>query len=157
MTDRDDEFGRFVRLDGERVRRALVAYYGVEIGSEAAAAALAVAWERWDDLKDMANPSGYLYRVGQSQARPHIRWAARRRAFPAGDLPAPTAEAAGLIDVFHALSRLKPEQRTALLLVKSYGYSHRDVAELMRTSEAAVNNLVHRGLLRLRSILEVVQ
>ena len=157
LTDRDDDFGRFVRLDGERVRRALVAYYGVEIGTEAAADALAVAWERWDHLKDLANPAGYLYRVGQSRARPHIRWAAKRHPFPTPERPAPISDAAGLIDLFNALGRLKPEQRTALLLVKSYGYTHRDVAELMGMSEPTVNNLVHRGLLRLRSILEVVQ
>src|SRR5262249_19579169 len=52
-----------------RLRRALVAAYGVDVGSDASADALAWAWEHRDELATMANPAGYLYRVGQSAAR----------------------------------------------------------------------------------------
>ena len=33
------------------------------------AEAFGYAWENWDRLKAMKNPTGYLYRVGQSKAR----------------------------------------------------------------------------------------
>jgi RNA polymerase sigma-70 factor (ECF subfamily) len=75
-------FDDFVRTTGERVRRALVAYYGVEIGTDAAAEAMRVAWERWPDLSAMENPGGYLFRVGQSHARSNVRWARHRTTFP---------------------------------------------------------------------------
>jgi DNA-directed RNA polymerase specialized sigma24 family protein len=150
------------RLDGERVRRALVATYGVEIGTEAAAEALALAWERWDSLQVMTNPAGYLYRIGQSRARPHVRWSMRRRPFPTSGSSATdrahqvqrTADSPALDDLFAALSRLAPDQRAAVLLVKSYGYSHREVADLLGRSEAVVNNLVHRGVQQLRSMMK---
>ena len=53
--------------------RALVAFYGVEVGCEATADALALAWERWDSIEAMTNPIGYLFRVGQSRSRRYRR------------------------------------------------------------------------------------
>ena len=149
------DFDRFVRVEGEQVRRALVARYGVEIGSEVAADAMAAAWERWAEFRVMDNPAGYLFRIGQSRARPHVRWATRGRLFPGYDLRPISEDSADLVDLLRSLRRLTPDQRTALLLVKSYGYSHREVAELLDINEGAVNNLVHRGLARLRSLMEV--
>jgi len=62
----------FVRCNGSRRRAALVAAYGTNVGSDAAEA-LAYGFEHWDDVAGMANPAGYLYRVGQTEARRHFR------------------------------------------------------------------------------------
>ena len=59
------------------------------------------------------------------------------------------------VDVLDALRRLKPDERAAVVLVKSHGYSYREAAEMLGVSEAAVTNHVHRGLIRLRTIMEV--
>jgi len=147
-------FDEYVRIDGDRLRRALVAHFGVEIGTEAAAEALAVAWRDWDRVQSMANPTGYLFRVGQSRARPLVRWARRRHRFPDAEPSAPTRDRAELLDLFDSLGRLRPLQRSAVVLVKCFGYSHREVAELLDVNETAVNNLVHRGLRRLRNLME---
>lgn len=147
-------FEAFASSTGERVRRALVASYGVEIGTEAAADAMTTAWERWAEVETMANPAGFLFRVGQSRARPHVRWARRGHSFPAGDR-GQIDGGAGLVDLFDSLSKLRPEQRTAVLMVKSYGFSYREVAEVLGITEASVTNHVHRGLALLRSMLEV--
>jgi hypothetical protein len=48
-----------------RLRQALVATYGPVDGREATVDALSWAWEHWDRLGDVANPAGYLFRVGQ--------------------------------------------------------------------------------------------
>ena len=66
------EFEAFVRSAEPRLRRALVAAYGFEDGRDAAAEALAYAWEHWERVRDMPNAAGYLFRVAQSR-----RW--RRR------------------------------------------------------------------------------
>ena len=147
-------FELFAATTGQRVRRALVAYYGVEIGSEAAAEAISVAWQRWDDVATMANAAGFLFRVGQSRARPNIRWARRIGPFPLSDSTYENDQA-DLVDLFSALARLRPEQRAAVLMVKSYGFSYREVAELLGISESAVTNHVLRGLVRLRTTMEV--
>lgn len=148
-------FETFVSSVGETVRRALVAFYGVEVGSEAAADAMVVAWERWPTLEAMDNAAGFLFRVGQSKARPHARWATRTMSFPAADRRLVADDDPRLMDLFSALRKLRPEERTAVLMVKSYGFSYHEVADVLNTTESAVTNYVHRGLGRLRSLLEV--
>jgi RNA polymerase sigma-70 factor (ECF subfamily) len=148
-------FDSFVDTTGAAVRRALVSFYGVDIGVEAAADALRVAWERWPEVSTMANPAGFLFRVGQSHARPHVRWSRRSAPFLVEHDAHPTDAAPATIDLLRALGRLRPEERAAVVLVKSHGYSYREVADLLGVSESAVTNHVHRGLLRLRPLLEV--
>jgi DNA-directed RNA polymerase specialized sigma24 family protein len=56
-----------------RLRRALVARYGVELGNDLCSDALAYGWEHRDRVGAMTNPIGYLYRVAQSSARRYHR------------------------------------------------------------------------------------
>lgn len=150
-----DAFEEFVRGDGERVRRGLVARFGVEIGSEAAAEAMRVAWERWPEVSEMANPVGYLYRVGQSHARPHVRWWRRRVGLLGADERAVTSAGSHDHDeLVEALEQLSTAQRAVLLLVRAHGYSYAETADLLEISEAAVTNHLHRGTRRVRQILE---
>ena len=62
-------FTDFYREVEPRVRRALVAAFGVDIGSESAAEALAFGWENWERVGQMPNPAGYLFGVGRNKAR----------------------------------------------------------------------------------------
>lgn len=149
-----DGFDLFVATTGEQVRRALVSFYGVEVGMEAAAEAMGVAWQRWDEISVMKNPGGFLFRVGQSHARPHVRWRRRTSEFPSAD-PAAVSDDAAVVDLLHAMKRLPAVQRACVLLVKSYGFSYREAGDILGVTEAAVTNHVHRGLTRLRSIMEV--
>lgn len=64
-----DDFDGFVTKMEPRLRRALIAARGPELGRDATAVALAYAWEHWDRVRAMRNPVGYLYRVGQSRTR----------------------------------------------------------------------------------------
>ena len=47
------------------LRRALVARHGLERGCEAAAEAIAWASEHREELAEMDNPLGYVYRVSR--------------------------------------------------------------------------------------------
>jgi RNA polymerase sigma factor (sigma-70 family) len=137
-----------------RLRRALVSRFGMDVGADAAADAIAWGVEHVDRLVEMQNPTGYLYRVGQSAARRHLQAGRVPLRFvsedsrSAPDLPG---------DVFEELKLLKPEQRVAVLLVHGYGFTYRDVAEILSVSESAVTNHVHRGMRRLRRRLEGTQ
>src|SRR5436190_20051730 len=71
-------FERFVAITGNRLRVALVARYGVDVGVEACADALAYAWEHWHRVNAMDNAAGYLFRVGQTSARRQGRWQTSR-------------------------------------------------------------------------------
>lgn len=132
-------------------RRALVARYGVDVGAEAAAEAATWAVEHTARLATMANPAGYLYRVGHTAATRAVRWSRRQVRFPADQLAAESLLPD--VDLFRALEQLRGDHRTAVLLVHGYGFTYREVAELLGVSEAAVTNFVHRGMTKLRSIL----
>ena len=60
-----------------------------------------------------------------------------------------------VIDVFRALEQLRPAQRSAVMLVRSYGFTYAETAEVLNVSEQAVANHLHRGMKKLRTIMEV--
>ncbi|QGG95074.1 RNA polymerase sigma factor [Actinomarinicola tropica] len=140
----EDEFVAFVGDVEPRLRRALVALRGADRGRDAAAEALAWAWEHWAEVRRMQNPAGYLYRVGQSRSR-----ARRIRLLPARAEAAPPDS----IDLVRALRTLTERQRTAVVLVHGCGWSYDDVAEALEVSKSSVGTHVQRGLERLRDEL----
>jgi RNA polymerase sigma factor (sigma-70 family) len=148
---RVERFDAFVRDEGLRLRRALIARYGVESGTEAAADALRYAWEHWDRLATMANPIGYLYRVGQSASRRERRWR-REVAFPSRDASYVDSSVDG--ELFDVLARLTAAQRESVLLVHAYGWTYEQVAEVLGIRVTAVRNHVHRGTAKLRRLLD---
>jgi RNA polymerase sigma-70 factor (ECF subfamily) len=127
--------------------RAFVASRGVDGAADAAAEALAYAVEHWERVREMENPAGYLYRVGQSRTRvrPQLR------------LPVP--ESIGLPEIepglIPALMQLPETQRTAVWLVHACDWRYAEVAEAMETSVSMVGNHVSRALEALRRALEV--
>lgn len=144
--DGAEEFERFA---GEARRRLVRAFIGLrgEDAADAAAEALTYAWEHWATVKAMANPVGYLYRVGLSRTR--------RRRTP--KLPPP--ESLGVPEIeprlIPALLRLPETQRAAVWLVHACQWQYGEVAEALGTSTSMVGNHVSRGLARLRHELEV--
>jgi RNA polymerase sigma factor (sigma-70 family) len=144
------EFDVFVRDAGARLQNALVARYGVEVGADAAGDAMVYACEHREELAAMANPVGYLYRVGQSAVRRQRRWE-RHRSFP----PETAAEAAASEPQLPAqLARLRPDVRVAVVLVHGYGWTYSEVATLLDVPVSTIRNHVHRGTARLRQALE---
>jgi RNA polymerase sigma factor (sigma-70 family) len=139
-------FEAFVRASEPRLRRALVAAYGPEQGRDAAAEALAYAFEHWDRLRDMTNLPGYLYRVGQTRGR-------RRKRQPVLHQTADWSEHRVEPGLPGALAALTQRQRVAVVLVHGYGYTLREVAELTGLRRTSVQNHAERGLARLRAAL----
>ena len=134
------------------LHRALVARNGLDRGADAAASAMAWAWEHRDELAAIDNPVGYLYRVGQSSLRRGYRLDRLRVDL----LPDTVTHDTPGVDheLFDALRELTPDQRVAVVLVHMYGFSYREVADVIGASDTAVTNYVHRGLKRLRDVLE---
>jgi DNA-directed RNA polymerase specialized sigma24 family protein len=146
-------FEGFVTSEGSRLRQALIARFGVDVGSEVQREALAWAWEHRDQVRGMTNPVGYLYRVAQSASRSHLRWS--RRVLLVDSSEATLSEDRRVdLDLVAALGALRSDQRIAVTLVHAYGWSYAEVADLLRISVAATTNHVHRGLRKLRKVLE---
>lgn len=145
-----------------RLRRALVAAYGPELGREAAADTLAWAWENFARVEAMQHPLGYLWRVGQTSVRRTTR---RRRHEAVGFWPeVPGLDVTGLDRhdpeppepaLAAALDRLSPRQRVAVVLVHGYRYTLAEVAELQGCGVSTVRNHLRRGMDALRDRLGV--
>jgi DNA-directed RNA polymerase specialized sigma24 family protein len=144
-------FEAFIADAQLRLRRALVARYGVQLGVEACAEATAWAWANRERLLAMANPVGYLYRVGQTAVRNETR-SHRIPLFPpeARDHEVPLADPG----LHEALSRLTPDQRAAVMLVHAHGYRYAEAADLLDIPVSTLKNHLHRGSRRLRKILD---
>jgi RNA polymerase sigma factor (sigma-70 family) len=144
-----DEFERFLRSSEERLRIALTASFGVADGRTAAVDALSWAWENWDRVKNMSNPVGYLYRVGQTSAR-----RIRPRPIPViGDDVHLDAQRISP-ELVKAISDLSDQQRTAVMLVHAFGWTVRDVGEVLDLAPSTVQTHSERALARLRNTLE---
>lgn len=142
-------FVPFVRDVEPRLRRALVARFGSDLGRDATAEALAYGWEHWDRVVKLENPAGYLYRVGHNWAR---RRPLRRSLFPdASSNTEPWIEPG----LGPALKALTPRQRQAVILVHAMGLTHAETASLLGLKPTSVQNHVERGLARLRTALGV--
>ena len=144
-----DSFTTFVDDVGSRLRRAFISMYGPEVGSEVTADALAYAWEHWTRLDGMANPAGYLFRVGQSRARGYRH---RPMTLP----PAPEAAAPWFEPGLPAaLSRLSERQRVAVLLCEGFGWTRQEVADLTGVNAATVQRHIDRGMAKMRRAMGV--
>jgi DNA-directed RNA polymerase specialized sigma24 family protein len=142
------EFDAFVSDLRPRLSRAFIAAFGQERGQEALAEAMAYAWEHFEALAAMANPGGYLYRVGQSRTR-------RRHRI---EFPDPRVDNIPEVepDLVDALRALSERQRACVVLVHGYGWTHQEVADLLALSRSSVQSHVTRGVRRLRDAIGVV-
>ena len=145
-----DDYAVTVAPAVEAAGRALVARFGPDLGPDITAEVDAWAWEHQAQVLAAANPAGFLFRVGQSRARRYIRW---RRSAPWS----PLSDRVDFpdVDLERAVARLPRAQRSAVLLVHGFGYSYAEAADLLGTSEGSIRNHLHRGMERLRSLLEV--
>jgi DNA-directed RNA polymerase specialized sigma24 family protein len=140
----DERFARFATTVEPRLRRAFVAWYGVDVGPDATADALAYAWEHWPELEAMDNPVGYLFRVGQSKARRYRRRPIVLPAVVEADLPDVDPRLPA------ALARLSPRQRAAVLLVHAHQFTYGEAADALGCKVSTLRNHLDRGLHRLR-------
>ncbi|MDX1449216.1 MAG: sigma-70 family RNA polymerase sigma factor [Acidimicrobiia bacterium] len=146
-----ERFESFVRGAERRLSYAFAAAYGPDLGREATAEALAYAWEHWERLQRMANPVGYLYRVGQSRVRRHRTRIPRRYRSDMWAGREPWIEP-GLATGLAALSE---RQRIAVVLVEGFGWTQAEVAALTGVSRSSVQKHLERGLRSLRTHLGV--
>ncbi len=145
------DFTTFVKEVEPKVRYALVAAYGPDRGLEATAEAFAYAWEHWDRIHSMDNPAGYVYRVGSHYAARLVPIRPPRFPLPITQDPHSWIEP-GLPK---ALARLTRRQRIAVVLIRAYGYSFKEVAELLGSSVPTVQTHLDRGVAKLRTLLGV--
>jgi RNA polymerase sigma-70 factor (ECF subfamily) len=146
-TPSHDDFDEFVAATEPGLHRALVAKLGWERGREATAEALAYAWEHWGRVAVMANPAGYLYRVGASRVR------SRKQPVLFGHTD--ENEIWFEPSLARCLSSMPERQRIAVVLIHGYGWSSKEVAAMTGLKSSTVQTHLERGLANLRRQLKV--
>ena len=133
-----------------RLRHALTAAFGSQVGVDATAEALSLAWERWDQLKERDDPLGYVFGIGRNVARRSTKQRPPAlMAVPADRLPDVEP---GLPE---AIARLSEQQRTVVGLLYGYEWTMSEVAELLGIAKTSVQNHAERALAQLRETLGV--
>jgi DNA-directed RNA polymerase specialized sigma24 family protein len=145
-----DSFTEWFRDAEPRIRNALTATFGFQVGRDVAADALSYAWEHWDVVRAKPNSLGYVYGVGRNKGR---RLVARRRPVfldvPLQRLPHVEPELPA------AIAALAEKQRIVVTLVYAYEWTFSEVAELLGKRKTTVQNHAERGVTKLRRTLGV--
>ena len=146
-------FEAFFRAEYPRLTSALHLLIGDRSEAEDVAQdALSRIYERWDRIRAMDSPTGYLYRTALNLHRKRARRSARRPqapvANPASD-PETVAERRSAIR--EALRSLSVEQREALILVEWVGLDAAEAGSLLGISAESVRGRVHRARVALRA------
>jgi DNA-directed RNA polymerase specialized sigma24 family protein len=145
-----ESFEVFVKETEPRLRDALSAVLGSELGREAAAEAMAYGWKNSDRVALMDNPAGYLFVLGRDRGRKMSR---RRTVvlLPVDDVKTPWIEP-GLVP---ALGRLPERQRVAVMLIYCFEWTVSETAEFLGVGRSTVQSHAERGLKKLRASLGV--
>lgn len=147
-----DTFTEFMREAEPRIRRALTAAFGSEVGREAAAEAVSYGWQNWDRVGVMENPAGYLFRVGQRKAR-----RMRQRREPFDQMSSGSDDPWIEPGLAPAMKRLSERQRIVVSLIHAFDWSMSEVAEFLGLSKASVQTYETRAMKKLKSALGVQQ
>ncbi len=151
------EFEDFFRAEYLRLVRALFLLTSDRAEAEdLAQEAMARVVERWDRLRDLASPTGYLYRVAMNLHRNRLRSlrVRARRAAIASDLrdDAETASETHA-DVMRALSKLAEPDRQILVLAEWLHMSSEESGRVLGIAPSSARARLSRARSRLRDLL----
>jgi len=142
-----ETFEAFVAAVEPRLRRALAGHLPSDVVVDAVAEAFAYAWQHWDRLLLMDNPSGYLFRVAQSRSR------AKAQVMVPDPDPFRLPHVEPRLGA--AMRALPTQQRSVVWLIHGCGWSYAETAEALGISRSAVGTHLGRGMTRLRAQLGV--
>jgi len=149
------DFGSFFSEHYRPVASALaLTIRDPDLASDAAAEAMARAYQRWDEVSGYSNPAGWVYRVG-------FNWACSRRRKVFREIfssDSPEREAPPTPDVdpglAAALAELSIEQRSVVVLRYLLDWSEFQTAAALQIAPGTVKSRLSRALDRLALSLE---
>jgi RNA polymerase sigma-70 factor (sigma-E family) len=130
------------------VRLAFLLTSSIETAEDLVQDVLARTQPRWSKVVE---PRAYVRRAVVNACNSHHRRRRRERAHPV-DRPEPEALKAD--ELFDVLAQLPVRMRAALVLRYYQDLPENDIAELLGCAPGTVRSLIHRGLARLRMVIE---
>ena len=148
-----EDFSEFFRREYGRLARACLLLTGNPAEAEDLAQdALVRTYARWDDIRSMNSPEGYLYRTALNLNRKRLRRIAvrARHLVNAGARPGDVEVVENRLDVLRAVAALPRGQREALVLVEWLDLDIDEVAGLIGIAAVSVRGRLHRARRTLR-------
>jgi RNA polymerase sigma-70 factor (sigma-E family) len=130
------------------VRLAFLLTSSKETAEDLVQDVLARTQPRWSKIDE---PAAYVRRAVVNACNSHHRRRFRERAHPPREPEPAQMEADELFDV---LAALPPRMRAALVLRYYQDLPENDIAELLGCAPGTARSLIHRGLARLRLVIE---
>jgi RNA polymerase sigma-70 factor (ECF subfamily) len=144
---RVETFEDFFHANYERLLRAMYLATGNRQEAEDLAQdAMARVLEKWDRVREIDDPVGYLFRVALNRRRNTLRrLAVAIRKAPRAESPTPSEPTAAVDD--------RDAQRETLVLCDWLGMSDTEAGEVLRTSAGAVRTRLSRARAAMRELL----
>jgi RNA polymerase sigma-70 factor (ECF subfamily) len=113
-------------------------------------------FERWDRVRQMGDPTGYLYRTAFNVFKRRSRRAAMalRRTLGVGETVDEFAAADARFMVEQGLSELSPRQRAAIVLTELLGYNSEAAGKMLGVRPVTVRALASQGRAVMKRTLE---
>ena len=149
-------FSQQVKLCTPAMYRLVMGLVGNEFdAADAAQEAICTAYQKLDTLRNRDRFKPWLLRILTNQCYDILRQRQRfaeSDAFPEPETEGPEARTSELWD---AVSDLNEQMRAVVILFYYDGFSVREIAAVLRISEANVKTRLSRARKRLREMLEV--
>ncbi|HUF96848.1 MAG TPA: SigE family RNA polymerase sigma factor [Ilumatobacter sp.] len=153
----DLAFEEFFREARDRIGKALALSIGdSHLAAEAVDEAMIRAYQQWDRVSSLDNPSAWVYRVGMNYCVSRFRRIARkvndaRRHLGDGvQHDTPFTDSIGDPRLSASLARLPIEQRAVVISRVLLGFSEADTASALGVRAGTVKSRLHRALAALR-------
>lgn len=150
-------FEEFFQAEHVRLARALYLLTGSAAeADELTQEAMVRVYERWDRVRQMDSPQGYLFRTALNLHRSRLRWLATRarQILQATAAPDPADVIQSRDSLARALASLPTGQREAVVLVEWLGMDQEEAATSLGIKPGSVRARLSRAKADLRRMLE---
>ncbi len=141
------DFEVFFRAEYTRLSRAMLLLTGDRAEAEdLAQESMSRVYERWERVRQMDSPTGYVYRTALNLNRKRLRrLAVRSRRVVARRLPDALQIAEDRVEALRAVASLPAAQREALVLVEWLGYDAEEAGKILGIEAPSVRGRLHRA------------
>ena len=152
-------FEEFFEAERVRLFKALVVITGSRQEAEDITQdAFLRVWERWDRIRTLEDPAGYLHRTAMNAFRDRYRRA--KLSLGRGVHAVPTADPYGAVEdrsvASQLLGRLAPRQRAAIVLTEGLGYSAEEAGRFLGIKASTVRALRFQARSALEETMETI-
>ncbi len=147
VTEMSIDFEVFFRAEYTRLSRAMLLLTGDRAEAEdLAQESMSRVYERWERVRRMDSPTGYLYRTALNLNRKRLRrLAVHAKRVAAMRLPDALQIAEDRVEALRAVASLPAPQREALVLVEWLGYDAEEAGKILAIEAASVRGRLHRA------------